>query len=78
MQLYILFSRCISLICFLYARAARIYVRKKMPADGTGLPTIIRGEFGVSPFRGQLSGEQSLTARGSYTVTGSMPMSVWG
>jgi hypothetical protein len=32
---------------------------KKMPADGTALPIIIRGEFGVSPFRGQLSGKQS-------------------
>jgi hypothetical protein len=34
----------------------------KTPADGTGLPnyhTRIRGEFGASPFHGQLSGKQS-------------------
>jgi hypothetical protein len=25
---------------------------KKLPADGTGLPAIMCGEFGASPFRG--------------------------
>jgi hypothetical protein len=29
---------------------------KKAPADGIALPAIMRGEFGASPFRGQLSG----------------------
>jgi hypothetical protein len=45
-------------VFYAHARSG-FYVLKKMPADGAGLPAIISGEFGASPFRGQPSGKQS-------------------
>jgi hypothetical protein len=54
-----LFSLRISLIVLMRMRGQEFYVLKKMPADGAGLPAIIGGEFGASPFRGQPSGKQN-------------------
>ena len=49
-----------------------------VPTDGTRLPVKSSGDFGASSFLGQLSGKQErLTARERYTVSVSMPMSVW-
>jgi hypothetical protein len=33
-----------------------------VPADGTGLPTLNSGDFGTSPFYGQLPGQASFSS----------------
>jgi hypothetical protein len=33
-----------------------------VPADGTGLPTLNSGDFGMSPFYGQLPGQASFSS----------------
>jgi len=50
-----------------------------VPTDGIRLPIDGSGDFGKSPFFGQLSGKlRALTVHGRYTVSGSMPMSELG
>jgi len=78
MRLYILFSRRISLICVSCASAARIYVRKKCVPMALGSQLLWAANSAHRRFMGSFQESKRLTARGSYTVTGSLPMSVLG